>query len=103
MGDMRVRASKVTWMERVRAWRVSGQTPEQFSRGKGFSPATLRWWGSRLRQDVPPRFVELVPRRSAPVPPQALVVEIGPARIRIEPGFDPALLAAVVGAMGGAR
>ena len=88
------------WRERVRAWRESGKTIEEFSAGREFAAGTLRWWSSRLgRIEESPRFVRVVPRE-APVAARDLVVEVGHARIRVAPGFEPALLAAVVRALG---
>ena len=46
-------------------------------------------------------FLELVPRPAAAAPelPCDLVIEVGAARVRVPPGFDPTLLAAVVRAL----
>ena len=42
---MRTRAAE--WSERVRAWRESGQSAEEFAKaGAGYRPTTLRWWAS---------------------------------------------------------
>lgn len=45
----------------------------------------------------PPTFVELM--SSSAVPSASLVVHVGVAEIAVRPGFDPALLRAVVGAL----
>jgi hypothetical protein len=47
-------------------------------------------------------FIELRPRKPVVARSTELVVEIGAARVRVAPGFDPALLAAVVTALQGA-
>lgn len=91
------------WAERVRAWRASGQLAEDFANSIGFAPSTLRRWASQLGRSQAPRFVELVPQASVPPERRNMVVEVGAARIRVEQGFDPSLLAAVVGALGGSR
>lgn len=94
------------WRERVGAWRASGLTADAFASDQPFSAGTLRWWSSRLGQAPSPTFLELVPRpaTSAPEPPRDLVIEVGTARVRVAPGFDPTLLAAVVRALAeGAR
>ncbi|WP_437842463.1 IS66 family insertion sequence element accessory protein TnpA [Sorangium sp. So ce1153] len=35
------------WSERVRAWRESGETAEEFARSPGFAASTLHGWSSR--------------------------------------------------------
>ncbi len=85
------------WRERVGAWRASGLTAEAFASGKAFSASTLRWWSSRLGRAPSVPFLELVPRpAAAPDSPRDLVIEVGAAPVRVAPGFDPTLLAAVV-------
>lgn len=93
------------WRGRVTAWQRSGLTADAFCADKPFAASTLRWWASRLRRAPAPTFVELRPSRAVVVPPPTeLVVEVGAARVRLTPGFDPALLGAVVAALaGGAR
>jgi hypothetical protein len=106
------RASKDVWAERILAWKHSGLSAHDFARGQPFQVSTLRWWASRLRSTSAPRFVRVVsspapPQPDAPVPAAAscphLIVSVGDAQIQIRHGFDPVLLAAVVGALGGAR
>ena len=89
------------WAERVRAWRASGLPAPEFSYGKGFASSTLRYWSSRLRRFDIPQFVPLVRRPAAEAPASELLVEVGAARVRVTPGFDAALLADVVRALGG--
>ena len=94
------------WRERVGAWRASGLTAEAFASGEAFSASTLRWWSSRLGRAPSVTFLELLPRPSASAPeaPRDLVIEVGAARVRVAPGFDPTLLAGVVRALAeGAR
>jgi hypothetical protein len=89
------------WRERVGAWRASGLTAEAFASGKAFSASTLRWWSSRLGRVPSVPFLELVPRPAVAAAelPRDLVIEVGLARVRVAPGFDPTLLAAVVRAL----
>jgi hypothetical protein len=42
------RASAKLWAERVAAWRASGLTSEEFSRGREFTAGGLRHWAYRL-------------------------------------------------------
>ncbi len=89
------------WRERVLAWRASGQTADEYAEPRGFAGGTLRWWSSRLGAMTAPRFVQLVPRPPVLAPATTdVVVEVGHARIRVSAGFDAALLADVVRALG---
>jgi hypothetical protein len=102
---MSIATTEEIWRQRVRAWRASGETAAQFARGRGFAAATLRAWSSRLRRNEAPAFVRLLPKPSpASQAPRELVVEVGDARVRVAPGFDPDLLADVLRALrAGAR
>ena len=96
-----------TWKKRVASWRASGETAEEFSEGRPWSPKTLRWYASRLR--LPPamtpapvvRVAQLV-RSTAPADRErggSIIVEALDARLRItsEVGAEPDTVAAVVG------
>lgn len=98
-------STKDLWRGRVTAWQRSGLTADAFCADKPFAASTLRWWASRLRRAPAPTFLELRPSSTVlSSPPTELVVEVGAARVRVAPGFDPALLGAVVAALaGGAR
>lgn len=95
--------TKQKWEERVGAWRASGQQASEFAAGKGYEASTLRWWASRLDREEPLRIVPMVARASASEARGDVVVEVGGARVRVTPGFDGALLAQVVRALGDAR
>jgi hypothetical protein len=91
-----------TWKKRVASWRASGQTAEEFSEGRAWSPKTLRWWSSRLRREgasATPvvRIAQLV--RSPAVERGAIVVEALDARVRVtvEAGAPAETVAAVLG------
>lgn len=81
----------------------SGGTPWSFARQAGISAATLYRWMKR-RPASSPQFVQLVrERRSRPAAPVSsghLSVRVGQALVQVEPGFDPELLRAIVGALG---
>jgi hypothetical protein len=91
------------WVERVRAWHASGQDAGAFAAGKGYEPSTLRWWSSRLGREETLRIVPVVARASSAEVRGDVVVEVGGARVRVTSGFDGALLAQVVRALGVAR
>lgn len=94
-----------TWKKRVASWRASGETAEEFSEGRPWSPKTLRWWASRLGREgargtaATPvvRVAQLM--RSAAVERGAVVVEVLDARVRItvEAGAPAETVAAVLG------
>jgi hypothetical protein len=89
-----------TWRERIREWRASGKSAMQFAEGRDYSPKTLQYWEYRLRKADNPAFVKLVPRGASKPTTTEMVVEIGSARVRISRGFDAALFAEVVSALG---
>lgn len=93
------------WAERVRAWRASGEPVAKFVQGRGYSASALRSWASRLGPAEPsPRFLRVVPTKPSPAAgAPELVLEVGAVRVRVAPGFDPALLADVVRALGAAQ
>ena len=105
LGMARYSATKHTeakWTERVRAWRASGESAYDFATRHGFAASTLHVWSSRIPHEDSPRFVRLVPKAVASGTPVAeVVVEVGNARVRVASGFDAALLADVVRALGG--
>lgn len=98
----------------------------EFCEGKPYDAGSLRGWSSRLGQagkvprsprgrrpkNAPPRsavaFARVVTKQESTRPGtsnlaasvgRALVIMIGPTRIEILPGFDPALLRSVVAAL----
>jgi hypothetical protein len=93
--------TEAKWVERVRAWRASGESARDFANRHGFAESTLHGWSSRLSRPDTPGFLRLVPRPAAAAAPSEMIVEVGPARIRVASGFDAALLEDVVRALGG--
>jgi hypothetical protein len=114
------------WAERVTAWRKSGLSSEEFSRGQEFTAGGLRYWASRVRRATASsgasgqsaetriaaatsprvRLARVVrrrePTRAAPAAPQAtgLTVEVGRARISVGQHFDRDTLAAILELLG---
>lgn len=91
------------WKKRVASWRASGQTARAFSKGRPWSPNTIRWWASRLGREsastIPVvRVAQLV---RSPVERGAVVVEALDTRVRItvEAGAPAETVAAVLGIM----
>src|SRR5262245_27811996 len=96
-----------TWKKRVASWRASGETAEAFSRGRGWSAHTLRWWASRLGREANAqapgvRFARLVRSAAASTPASAghaaIVIDWLDARVRVtvEAGVERDTLAAVL-------
>ena len=70
--------TRAVWVERVEAWRESGERAEEFSRHEDFSAATLRWWASKLKRETAPDDVRLARVLRTPTEKQsggAIVVE----------------------------
>ena len=106
------KTTEAKWAERVRAWRESGETAQEFARNHGFAASTLHGWSSRLSQATPPdlsqatpaetpRLLRLVPKPPSTTSTPELVIEVGQARVHVGKGFDAALLSEVVRALGG--
>lgn len=102
------------WSERVRDWRASGKTAEEFAAAFDFEASTLRYWASRLKTgtEKAPVLAQVIRRqRRTPSSSPGAVAErspevevvIGTARIVVRRGFDVELLQQVVAALGGRR
>jgi transposase len=106
--------TQVMWAERVREWRESGRTANEFAQGQAYEASTLRYWASRLNRGAatsagptakPAHAVRMVRVTRTPemTSGEPMAVVIGGARIEVRAGFDRALLAELVAALGGAR
>jgi transposase len=102
--------TEAKWSERVREWRASGKTAEEFAEGRGFKGSTLRFWASTLRRTETGtgrgrkpgvRMVRVVARPA--VAEGSLEVAVGAARVTVRAGFDATLLRQLVEALGGGR
>jgi hypothetical protein len=99
------------WDERVRDWRASGKTAEEFAVGQNFEASTLRYWASRLKTEGPSKsamaMARVVRRESRTVRKDAVGGEVevivGEARIVVRRGFDAELLRDVTAALGATR
>jgi hypothetical protein len=120
--------TEAKWVERIREWRASGLSAEEFATSKGFKSSTLSWAASLLgrssKASAPPppnsepsearprtkrrragasqtpRFLPVHARPTSATAAE-MIVEIGFARIRVHRGFDVSLLGEVVRALGG--
>lgn len=105
------------WAERVRQWRASGKSAEDFTADKDYAASSLRWAATQVEAEAAPtrpartssasparapRFVQVRTRQSkAAVAEAEVVVEIGGAKIRVTRGADVALVGDVVRALQG--
>jgi len=112
LAGMRTRTSAADWAERVRAWRASGLSAEDFGGPLGYRPNALQWWERELSRRASPSKVRRrarskpmvamarVVRREAHVG-AALEVRLGATVIAVRRGFDAQLLREVVSVLGG--
>jgi hypothetical protein len=105
-----------TWIQRVDAWRASGERAETFSRREGYAASTLRWWSSKLKRDLvapvpakPALEVRLarVIRDVQPTPAAAhgyaITLEVAGVRVGVAADADRATLAMVLDVLGVGR
>lgn len=105
------------WEERLKDWRASGLSAEEYCRGKGFSAGTLYRWSSRVR--APGGAAEAAAREAsvglvrvvrAPTHAEvasapsgggtvAVLVEVEGARVVVPSGADTATVAVVLSAL----
>jgi hypothetical protein len=106
----RMRTKAAEWAERVRAWRESGLSADEFSKPRGYRSKTLAWWASELarrsRKNARPkvamaRVLRVV--RPEAERDEAIAVLVGGAQIAVRPGFNARLLRDVVVALGAPR
>jgi transposase len=122
--------TEARWAERIREWRESGLSAEEFAEGQDFEASSLRWAASQLQPvrtspsmaaprpsskaprhrqrgereptspSKAPRFLPVRMRGSEPLVAE-MIVEVGGARIRVPRGVDASLLGEVVRALHG--
>ena len=77
--------------------RTSGEPVKAVAERMGVSVSAAYLWVKAGRTTKRPQFARLVPEPRAMV--ASLVLRVGGAAIRVEPGFDAELLRAVVSAL----
>ena len=101
------------WAERVRAWRDSGATGEEFAKSIGCRVSALYSWKSKLarrsgksvtapRVQLPKITLARVLRREHS-PQGVLEIRVGKAVLALRRGFDPTLLREVLSALEAGR
>ena len=99
------------WLERVAAWRASGQTQKAFCEGKNYSRYSISDWARKFaRRETPessPRKVILTKvvraQKRAPAEVFAVVVERGSFRVTLDARSEPDHLANVFRALDSLR
>ncbi|MCK6572445.1 hypothetical protein L6V77_15260 [Myxococcota bacterium] len=113
-------ATPTTWKRRVAQWKASGLTAAEFAADRGYAPATLKWWSSRLntgsvreeahapsdRPALTLPLARLVVRRegsssageSATETP--ITLEVGAVRLAVRRGFDAEVLRQLLAVLG---
>ena len=103
----RLRRGESAGRDLVREWTASGLSQAAYARRRGISAQRLGYWRLRLGEHptvaapTDSIFVE-IPQVTSPAPTgiDHLVVEFRDGfRVRVERGFDPALLRAIVAAL----
>ncbi len=78
-------------------WRASGQTMAAYCASHGMSEQSLRRWRKELDGRLsPPTAASVRVELPRHVAQRGLMLEVGRVRLRVEPGFDGALLREVI-------
>ncbi len=107
------------WLERIRQWKESGKTADEFAAGKSYKASTLKWRAAGLRRSAegggrpddgraPSGSIRLARvvsrgRSDAGQGTGGVVIEVSGVRIALARGFDAKLLVEVVRVLGAAR
>jgi transposase-like protein len=83
---------KQQFWERVQA----GASIREAAIQQGIAPSLGYHWAQKARSASRPKFARLVRATTAPT---LIAVQVGPATVRVETGFDAELLRAVVSAL----
>jgi transposase-like protein len=83
----------------VAAVRASGEPVKVVAKRLGVRESTAYYWVKRARRAERPKFARVVPMGRAPA--ASLSIEVGGVVIRVDAGFDGAVLCEVVAALKG--
>jgi transposase len=108
---MRTKAD--VWSERVRDWKASGASAEDFALGKEFTGRMLRWWAgefvrrarAKTKSSSPIAMARVVSPGEILAEPEmaassALAIIVGRYRVSVSRGFDESLLRDVLRVLG---
>jgi hypothetical protein len=85
----------------VERWQASGLSARRYAAAHGMSETSLKRWAAAVEADgeqPAATFVRL--QVSTPGVRHGLVIEVGRARVRVEPGFNGVLLREIVATLG---
>jgi len=96
------RATRATWVERVREWRASGKSAAEFAATRRINANTLKWWSSELNRTTSPLppVVEVSLGGASESSELELHLKDG-ANIRVPRGFDEETLRRLLGVLEG--
>ena len=106
-----MRAKADIWAERVRAWKASGLSADEFAAGKEFTGRMLRWWAgeflrrtkAKAKAGAPIAMARVVAPgeviADAPASSASLAVVVGRYHVAVSRGFDEGLLRDVLRAL----
>lgn len=104
------------WVARIKEWRASGQSVQEYAEGKGFEGSTLRWRAGQLRRNqlraregapggapsvtlrqlVRTPTAQTTTRQAGGNETTRVVVQVGRAAFAVTPGFDAELVRSLV-------
>jgi hypothetical protein len=100
----RMRAKADIWAERVRGWKASGLSAEEFTEGKEFTGRMLRWWAgeflrrtkAKAKAGAPIAMARVVAPGEVIADERAtsgsVAVVVGRYHVTLSRGFDESLL-----------
>jgi transposase-like protein len=91
---------KQQWEARIAAFRDSGLSGARWCKEQGIKPHQFYYWKAKLSATQPEKPAGWL-KVEVSEPLVSIAVRIGAATIKVEPGFDPELLAEVVSALTG--
>lgn len=100
-------ARAAEWAERVKAWRRSGLTSEQYAERHELSARSLLWWSSHLRRHAAAaesegsavRLARVVRRAEPSAASSAVVIELHGARVLVGAGAAAATVMIAIAAL----
>jgi hypothetical protein len=103
MAYLETAPSAEAWLKHVARWREGGESVPDYCREHGLDVGAMRY---QIRRTPAPTTPTIRLARVERVPPPtaacegAVVIELGPVRIRVERGVDPGTLTTVLTALG---
>jgi transposase-like protein len=98
--------SRAHWQRRLAEQQASGLSVSAWCAQQGIRRKQYYYWRQQCHQpaqhDPTPQWLPVAITEPAPAV-SALTLQVGAVRIEVMPGFDPAVLAAVVRVLEGAR